>query len=49
MLAINIKLEGYVIDELILLIVTNLSSKGPRKTSKVDFLNSGNSSKNRTP
>ena len=36
-------------EELILLIVTNLSSKGPLKTSKVDLLNSGNSSKNKTP
>ena len=48
-LAINMKLQGYVIEELSLLIVTLLSSKGPRKTSIVDLLNSGNSSKNKTP
>lgn len=45
----NIKLHGYVKLAFTLLIVTFLSSSGPRKTSKVFLLNSGNSSKNKTP
>ena len=49
MLAINMKFEGYVRVEFILLIVTFPSSNGPLKTSKVVFLNSGSSSKNNTP
>ena len=43
------KLQGYVIDEFTLLIVTVLSSRGPRKTSNVDLLNSVSSSRNNTP
>lgn len=49
MLAINIKLHGYVTEEFNLLIVTDLSSKGARRTSMADLLNSGSSSKNKTP
>ena len=45
----NIKLHGYVKLALTLLIEINLSSNGPLSTSKVSFLNSGNSSKNNTP
>ena len=47
--ATNIKLHGYVKLAFTLLIVTILSSKGPRKTSNVLLLNSGSSSKNNTP
>ena len=49
MLATNIKLQGYVTVNLALEIVTSLSSKGWRITSKTSLLNSGNSSKNNTP
>ena len=43
------KLQGYVNDAFTLLILIIESSKGPLNTSKVFLLNSGNSSKNKTP
>ena len=43
------KLHGYVRDALTLDIFIIPSSKGPRSTSNVFLLNSGNSSKNNTP
>jgi len=43
------KLQGYVNDAFTLLILIIASSKGPLNTSKVFLLNSGNSSKNKTP
>ena len=49
MLAINIKLHGYVTDVSILLIVISLSSNGPLNVSNTFLLNSVNSSKNNTP
>ena len=45
----NIKLVGYSIENFALEMVTRLSSKGCRITSKTLRLNSGNSSKNKTP
>ena len=43
------KLHGYVNDAFTLLILIIASSKGPLNTSNVFLLNSGNSSKNKTP
>ena len=43
------KLQGYVNDAFTLLILIIESSNGPLNTSKVFLLNSGNSSKNKTP
>jgi len=43
------KLQGYVNDAFTLLILIIASSKGPLNTSNVFLLNSGNSSKNKTP
>ena len=47
--ATNIKLHGYVSDAFTLLILIIPSSNGPLNTSNVFLLNSGSSSKNRTP
>jgi len=43
------KLQGYVNDAFTLLILIIASSNGPLNTSNVFLLNSGNSSKNKTP